>query len=482
MAADSSTAGLTSKLARFSSQHDDIALLTTTFESESFDTLRPIFVNPHANPLAIIRPSTIEAVSATVRFLATNQIPFTVRVGGHDMHGRSVEDGGVVLDLRLLNHVVINKSGSEAKGGKIATARIGGGVLIGDLLSALEPHGLATPVGTVSGVGYLGWAMHGGYGPYSSGFGLGVDQIVAAKVVDATGSIVDADGELLKGIKGAGGAFGVVVEAVVRVYELDSILAGTLVFNSQDLATAIRSFSKAYRALALTESIPPALNIFSGILSSPQTPAPIFILLVNWTSPNLSEGKEWIEKIATLIPSATATLVANTVQKITPKACIEAVSKLVAPSVQGRMYSVSFKEITDEVAGVIAHFTSAERMPRDEGVLFEIHELRAVSPSANANTSSVFSAREPHSVVAVCATAAHEENVRRVLKWGEEFQAALKRTKSENILPTSYISFLSREEMERDQERIFGGHLPFLKDLKRRLDSENVFRAAISSL
>jgi hypothetical protein len=146
------------------------------------------------------------------------------------------------------------------------------------------------------------------------------------------------------------------------------------------------------------------------------------------------------------------------------------------------MYSVSFKEVTDEVAGVIAHFTSAERMPRDEGVLFEIHELRAVSPSANANTSSVFSAREPHSVVAVCATAAHEESVRRVLKWGEEFQAALKRTKSENILPTSYISFLSREEMERDQERIFGGHLPFLKDLKRRLDSENVFRAAISSL
>jgi FAD/FMN-containing dehydrogenase len=223
MAAESSTAGLTSKLARFSSQHDGITLLTTTFESESFDTLRPIFVNPHTKPLAIIRPSTIEAVSATVSFLATNQIPFTVRVGGHDMHGRSVEDGGVVLDLRLLNHVVINKSGSEAKGGKIATARIGGGVLIGDLLSALEPHGLATPVGTVAGVGYLGWAMHGGYGPYSSGFGLGVDQIVAAKVVDATGSIVDADGELLKGIKGAGGAFGVVVEAVVRVYELDSV-------------------------------------------------------------------------------------------------------------------------------------------------------------------------------------------------------------------------------------------------------------------
>ncbi|KAL4752998.1 hypothetical protein BDW72DRAFT_49369 [Aspergillus terricola var. indicus] len=482
MAADPSTAGLTSKLARFSSQHDDITVLTATLDTESFDTLRPIFVNPHANPLAIIRPSTIEAVSATVSFLASNKIPFTVRVGGHDMHGRSVEDGGVVLDLRLLNHVVINKSGSEAECGKTVTARIGGGILIGDLLSALEPHGLVTPVGTVSGVGYLGWAMHGGYGPYSSAFGLGVDQIVAAKVVDATGSVLNADGELLKGIKGAGGAFGVVVEAVIRVYELDSIFAGTLVFNSQDFATAIRTFSNAYRALTLTETIPPTLNIFSGILPSPQSPAPIFILLVNWASPDLSKGKEWIEKIATLIPSAAATLAANTVQKTTPRACTEAVSRLVAPSVQGRMYSVSFREITDEVAGVIAHFTSAERMPRDEAVLFEIHELRAVSPSANPDKSSVFSAREPHSVVAVGAIAAHEENLEGVLKWGGEFLAALKRTKSENILPASYISFLSKEEMERDQERIFGGHMPFLRDLKRRLDPGNVFQAAISGL
>ncbi|KAL5049024.1 hypothetical protein BDW71DRAFT_12916 [Aspergillus fruticulosus] len=482
MAVDPSTS-LTSKLTHFSSQHDDITLLapsTSTSESESasFHTIRPIFVNPHAHPLAILRPCTIEAVSATVSFLASNNIPFTVRVGGHDMHGRCVEDGGVVLDLRLLNHVVINNS--EGVGEK--TVRVGGGVLIGDLLSALEPHGLVTPVGTVSGVGYVGWAMYGGYGPYSSVFGLGVDQIVAAKVVDAAGNIVDADGDLLKGIKGAGGAFGVIVEVVVRAYELDSILAGTLIFNSQDLAVTICTFSRAYNALTLTKSVPAALNVFPGVLPSPPMSTPTFVLLVTWTSPNLSEGKEWMEKIATLIPSATATVAANTIQQTTPKAWADAVSKLVAPSVQGKMYSVSFREITDEVAGVIAHFTSAEKMPRDEAVLFDMHELRGVSPSASPNRGSVFSARDPHFVVEVCAIAAHDENLEGVLKWGEDFQGALKRTESKNIFPASYISFLSRAEMERDREKIFGGHLPFLEDLKSRLDPGNVFRAAISGL
>ncbi|KAL4976702.1 hypothetical protein BDW66DRAFT_166331 [Aspergillus desertorum] len=476
MATDPSTTTLTSKLIHFSSEHNITLLTPSDSDSGSFHALRSVFVKPDAHPLAIIRPSTIEAVGTAVSFLASNNIPFTVRVGGHDMHGRSVEDGNVVLDLRLLNHVVMNPCDEKGE----QTARIGGGTLTGDLLAALEPHGLVTPVGTVSRVGYVGWAMYGGYGPYSSVFGLGVDQIVAAKVVDATGWIVDADGELLKAIKGAGGAFGVIVEVVVRVYELDSILAGTLIFTSQDIDTTIRTFSKAYNALTLAQSIPAALNISPAFLPSPPMPTPTFVLLVTWTSPNQSEGKEWIEQIATLIPSATATVAANTIQKTRPKAWTDSVSKLVAPSVRGKMYSVSLREITDEVAGVIARFTSAEKMPRDEAVLFDIHELRAVSPSAAPDTRSVFGARDPHFLVEICAIAAHDENLEGVLKWGEEFQDALKRTKSENIFPASYISFLSREEMESDRERIFGGHLPFLTDLKKRLDPENVFRAAIS--
>jgi len=52
---------------------------------------------------------------------------------------------------------------------------------------------------------------------------LGVDQIIGAKIVDARGEIVKADEELLKAIKGGGGAFGVVVEVTVRVYKLDRV-------------------------------------------------------------------------------------------------------------------------------------------------------------------------------------------------------------------------------------------------------------------
>lgn len=72
-------------------------------------------------------------------------------------------------------------------------------------------------------VGYVGWCTLGGYGPFSSLHGLGVDQIVGAKLVDPKGEIVDADAELLKGIRGGGGIFGAIVELTVKVYPLKEV-------------------------------------------------------------------------------------------------------------------------------------------------------------------------------------------------------------------------------------------------------------------
>jgi hypothetical protein len=47
-----------------------------------------------------------------------------------------------------------------------------------------------------------GWATHGGYSPFEPNYGMGVDQILSAKVVDQSGSIVDAAPEMLEVIRG----------------------------------------------------------------------------------------------------------------------------------------------------------------------------------------------------------------------------------------------------------------------------------------
>lgn len=69
----------------------------------------------------------------------------------------------------------------------------------------------------------MGWATTGGFGPLAGKHGLGVDQIVAAKIVDATGQLVEADAETLRAIRGATGNFGIIVELTIRTYPISKV-------------------------------------------------------------------------------------------------------------------------------------------------------------------------------------------------------------------------------------------------------------------
>lgn len=183
-------------------------------------TSRCHVVTPNPNCLGLARPTSAEEVCALIKFCTARSLPFVVRVGGHDCCARSQVSDALMIDLREMCHVCVD----EAVGpGRQRTAKVGGGCLISGLLAELERFGLVTPVGTISSVGYLGWAYVGGYGPLSGVYGMGVDQIVGAKVVTAAGEVVEANEDLLKGIRGAAGALGVVVEVTIRVYPLDKV-------------------------------------------------------------------------------------------------------------------------------------------------------------------------------------------------------------------------------------------------------------------
>lgn len=198
----------------FLSEHPDIKC--TLPSSPDYLADRKVFLlSRRANPLAIAHPETAEQVSELVKFLRSNGIKFTFRSGGHNLLGLSIEDGALTIDMRAFSsvHVAANR----------LTATVGAGILQSELCNTLWEKGLATSTGSIPSVGYLGWAMYGGYGPFSSNWGLGVDQIVGATLVDASGSIVRADDVLLKAIRGTGGAFGVIIDVSIKVYHLKSV-------------------------------------------------------------------------------------------------------------------------------------------------------------------------------------------------------------------------------------------------------------------
>lgn len=187
---------------------------------ETYNLYPTTLVPENTTPLAIARPQTAAQVAQLVRYAAQRGLPVTVRSGGHDSHRRSMASGALVLDIRALNSVRISEDRRRAT--------IGGGVTTGALTAVLEPAGLATTYPAVASVGYVGWATTGGYGLMNGRYGLGVDQIVGARVVNARGEIVEADDELLSALRGGGaGSWGVVVEMDVRVYEADKVQVPT---------------------------------------------------------------------------------------------------------------------------------------------------------------------------------------------------------------------------------------------------------------
>jgi FAD/FMN-containing dehydrogenase len=122
-------------------------------------------------------------------------------------------------------------------------ARVGGGALLKDLLDATHEHGLTVPVGIIGTTGVGGLTLGGGMGHLTRGLGLTIDNLVAATVVLADGSIVQTDAErepeLFWALRGGGGNFGIVTSFSFRCHPLTTVLAGPVLYDIEDAAEVL---------------------------------------------------------------------------------------------------------------------------------------------------------------------------------------------------------------------------------------------------
>jgi FAD/FMN-containing dehydrogenase len=187
-------------------------------------------------PALIVRCAGAPDVATAFDFARDLGLEVAVRGGGHSPAGHCMLDGGVVIDLSSLREVWVD---ADAR-----IARAAGGSTWADFDSATLAAGLASPGGVVGSTGVCGLALGGGIGHLTSQHGLTCDNIVGGELVTPDGSVVHASAdenlELLWGLRGGGGNFGVAVWLELRLHVLPRVLGGLLVYGGEGIRDALR--------------------------------------------------------------------------------------------------------------------------------------------------------------------------------------------------------------------------------------------------
>ncbi|WP_344791704.1 LLM class flavin-dependent oxidoreductase [Gryllotalpicola daejeonensis] len=197
-------------------------------------------------PGLVLRPQTTSEVTDAVAFAARHrELPLGIFSAGHGLSGRSLNRGGLVIDVGAFNRVEV----LDESAGRV---RVGPGARWLDVARALTPHGLAITSGDYGGVGVGGLATAGGVGWFAREHGLTIDHLLSVDVVLASGELVHASAdehpELFWAMRGAGANFGIALSFEFRADRVGQLGFAQLAFDASDTAEFLVRWGAALEA------------------------------------------------------------------------------------------------------------------------------------------------------------------------------------------------------------------------------------------
>jgi FAD/FMN-containing dehydrogenase len=414
-------------------------------------------------PVAIARCKSTADVQKAVTFARANNLTIAVRGGGHNVAGLASVDGGLVIDLSEMNAVQVDPMKR--------VVRVQGGAKLKDIDHATQAFGLAVPAGVVSATGIAGLTLNGGMGWLRRKYGLSCDNLIAAEVVKANGEVVRAseveNADLLWGLRGGGGNFGIVTSFEFKAYQLGPEVAFTFVFYRLEHTKAVLRAHEAFlkqdiagevSTIAVLGRVPHA-DVFPHEIHG--TP---FVGILGMYAGNAAKGEDFMHPLREM-----ATPLVDLSSRM-PYTQAQTVYDEDYPN--GKRYywkSTSLMQLSDEAIEILENY--AKLAPSDHSTIdiwYHGGKMAALSEEATA-----YGRRDIPYLVNPEANWDDPKDDAANIAWARDLLKALT-PYSESNLYLNFPGFL--EEGDAMMRSAFGSNYDRLVELKTKYDPQNVFR------
>jgi len=404
-------------------------------------------------PSLIVRCQGTSDVIQAVQFARERDIPVSVRGGGHNVSGRAIIDGGLVIDLSAMKAAHVD--------GEARTVRAQGGLTWGEFNRETAVFGLATTGGVVSTTGIAGLTLGGGLGWLFGRYGLAIDNLLSAEIVDAEGRVrtasEEADPDLFWAIRGGGGNFGVATSFEYRLHPVETVLGGIVAHPFEAAGDMLRFYRE------FTAELPDEATAFAGVLHAPDgSGAKIAALVLCHCGPEA-------EAEATLKPAREfGSPILDTVDRM-PYEAINAMLDGGFPRGALNHWKSSFlSDLSNEAIGIIVEQFSDTPAPMSSILLEHFHGAATrVDPTATA-----FPHRRPGYNFAIISQWLNPSINDACIAWSRGTYDAM----SPHFGEGRYSNYMGAEEGADATRAAYGPNLARLVELKRKYDPTNFFR------
>lgn len=420
-------------------------------QDADYDATRRIFnAMIDRRPALIARCASAADVVACIGFKRAEALEISVRGGGHNVSGKAVCDGGLMIDL------------SRMKGCRVdplrRRVRAEAGLTLADLDRDCQAFGLATPTGIVSPTGIAGLTLGGGIGWLGGKHGLSCDNLESVDIVTADGRLLVAapteHPDLFWAVRGGGANLGVVTSFEYRLHEVGPVVGGGIAWPLARAKHVLPFYDEFARAC------PDELSLNAGFFTM-EDGTKVVGVKVAWIGP-LDVGERLLKPLRSLdSPIADG---------IAPMSFVDLQRGGDGAFPRGRRHywKASFlRRLEQGAIDVLVEFTATCPSPYTQVGLQQMHGQAArVSP-----TETAFAHRHDQWDCLILTQWDDSADDERNIRWTRELHAALRPWVEDAV----YVNNLGDDEADRVRSA-YGANFDRLAAVKAKYDPDNFFR------